>query len=227
MTDRSGRERARRGWTTDQKDQPVADEKDTDPTPDEAVDGSDATARSRRAGSGPGRDDFDEQSDGDLNAGSAASIESLDTAEVLSHDQSDDLADQDEQSRDFDDLDGDELAGDGDDTDTDRELVGVGARTSSDRAGTARTTGPATTGTGPQKKGRATPKQRTGVERNKRTTPAEFVRGSVAELKKVVYPTRSQLGNYFVVVLVFVLIVIAIVTALDYGFGWLMLKVFA
>ena len=192
----------------------MADEKDTDSTPDGVVDGSDAAARSRRPGSRPGRDDLgDQQSDGDLNGDGAASVESPDTTETLSDDLSEDLADEDER--------------DHDGTEGDRELVGVGARTRSDRAGTARTTGPATTGTGPQKKGRATPKQRTGAERPKRTTPAEFVRGSVAELKKVVYPTRSQLGNYFVVVLVFVLIVIAIVTALDYGFGWLMLKVFA
>jgi len=198
----------------------VADEKDTDPTPDGAVDGSDAAARSRRSGSRPGADDFDGRQPDELNADEAASVESPDTTETLSHDLSEDLADEDRQDHDGE---SDDDAG----IDGDRELVGVGARTSSDRAGTARTSGPATTGTGPQKKGRATPKQRTDVERHKRTTPAEFVRGSVAELKKVVYPTRSQLGNYFVVVLVFVLIVIAIVTALDYGFGWLMLKVFA
>lgn len=75
-------------------------------------------------------------------------------------------------------------------------------------------------------KGRATPKQRRvrpGEERQ-RTTPAEFVRESVAELKKVVWPTSSQLQQYFVVVLVFVLIMIAIVAALDLGFGTLMLK---
>ncbi|MGC3993943.1 MAG: preprotein translocase subunit SecE [Propionicimonas sp.] len=75
-------------------------------------------------------------------------------------------------------------------------------------------------------KGRATPKQhraRPGEE-HRRTTPAQFVRESVAELKKVVWPTGSQLQQYFVVVLVFVLIMIGIVAALDLGFGWLMLK---
>lgn len=46
----------------------------------------------------------------------------------------------------------------------------------------------------------------------------------MAELKKVVWPTSSQLQQYFVVVLVFVLIMIAIVAALDLGFGTLMLK---
>jgi preprotein translocase subunit SecE len=76
-------------------------------------------------------------------------------------------------------------------------------------------------------KGHATPKQRrarSGGDENRRTTPAQFVRESVAELKKVVWPTGSQLQQYFVVVLVFVLIMIAIVAALDLGFGWLLLK---
>lgn len=77
-----------------------------------------------------------------------------------------------------------------------------------------------------QKKDRPTPRQSTAGQ-PKRTTPAAFVRGSVGELRKVVYPTRSQLSNYFVVVLIFVMLVIAIVTALDYGFGAVILKVFA
>ncbi|HEY9291248.1 MAG TPA: preprotein translocase subunit SecE [Microlunatus sp.] len=106
----------------------------------------------------------------------------------------------------------------------DRELVGVGAR-KQESGGSEDPSGSATKA-GPGKKDRATPKQKSGSDQPKRTTPAAFVRGSVAELKKVVYPTGSQLANYFVVVLVFVLIVIAIVTGLDYGFGWLMLKVF-
>ncbi|MFT4110424.1 preprotein translocase subunit SecE [Propionicimonas sp.] len=75
-------------------------------------------------------------------------------------------------------------------------------------------------------KGRATPKQRRARpgEEHQRTTPAQFVRESVSELKKVVWPTGSQLQQYFVVVLVFVLIMIGIVALLDLGFGWLMLK---
>ena len=57
-----------------------------------------------------------------------------------------------------------------------------------------------------------------------RHNPVQFVRESAAELKKVVWPTGSQLQQYFVVVLVFVLIMIGIVAVLDLGFGWLMLK---
>ncbi len=75
-------------------------------------------------------------------------------------------------------------------------------------------------------KGHATPKRRRSKpgEERRRTTPAQFVRESVAELQKVVWPTGNQLQQYFVVVLVFVLIVIGIVAALDLGFGTLMLK---
>lgn len=81
-------------------------------------------------------------------------------------------------------------------------------------------------GAEPSTKGRPTPRQRRAKpgEERRRTTPVQFVRESVAELKKVVWPTGSQLQQYFVVVLVFVLIMIAIVSVLDLGFGTLMLK---
>jgi preprotein translocase subunit SecE len=48
---------------------------------------------------------------------------------------------------------------------------------------------------------------------------ALFVRQVVAELKKVVRPTRSELLNYTSVVLVFVVVVMAFVTVLDLGIG--------
>ncbi len=60
-----------------------------------------------------------------------------------------------------------------------------------------------------------------------RTSPATFYRQVVAELRKVVYPTRPQVVTYFVVVLVFVLVMMAIVAGLDYGLGQLMFEVFA
>ena len=48
---------------------------------------------------------------------------------------------------------------------------------------------------------------------------ALFVRQVVAELRKVVRPTRSELLNYTAVVLVFVAVVMAFVTVLDLGIG--------
>lgn len=55
---------------------------------------------------------------------------------------------------------------------------------------------------------------------------ALFVRQVVAELKKVVRPTRNELLTYTAVVLVFVIAVMAYVSVLDYGFGKLVLWVF-
>ena len=76
-------------------------------------------------------------------------------------------------------------------------------------------------------KGRVTPRQQRrphAGEDERRATPAEFVQESVAELRKVVWPTGNQLQQYFIVVLVFVLIMIAIVAVLDLGFGALLLR---
>jgi preprotein translocase subunit SecE len=50
----------------------------------------------------------------------------------------------------------------------------------------------------------------------KRTSPALFYRQIVAELRKVIWPTRRDLINYTIVVLVFVLIMVGIVSALDF-----------
>ncbi|MGW1889337.1 preprotein translocase subunit SecE [Streptomyces sp. NPDC002004] len=46
---------------------------------------------------------------------------------------------------------------------------------------------------------------------------AVFYRQVVAELRKVVWPTRNQLTTYTTVVIVFVVIMIALVTVIDYG----------
>jgi preprotein translocase subunit SecE len=56
--------------------------------------------------------------------------------------------------------------------------------------------------------------------------PRRFLRQVVAELKKVVRPTRSELLTYTSVVLVFVVAVMAFVSVLDFGFGRLVLWAF-
>ncbi len=53
-----------------------------------------------------------------------------------------------------------------------------------------------------------------------------FLRQVVDELKKVVTPTRKELLNFTLVVLVFVVIMMAIVSGLDLGFGWIVAFVF-
>ena len=50
-----------------------------------------------------------------------------------------------------------------------------------------------------------------------------FIREVVSELRKVIWPTRKELLTYTTIVVVFVTVVTAIVTGLDYGFGKLVL----
>ena len=53
-----------------------------------------------------------------------------------------------------------------------------------------------------------------------------FIRQVLAELRKVVRPTRTELVTYTSVVLVFVLAVMTYVSVLDFGFGRLVLWAF-
>ena len=53
-----------------------------------------------------------------------------------------------------------------------------------------------------------------------------FYRQVIAELRKVIWPTRKELVTYTSVVVVFVMIVIAYVTALDFGFSKAILAIF-
>ncbi|AWY96300.1 preprotein translocase subunit SecE [Propionibacterium freudenreichii] len=61
---------------------------------------------------------------------------------------------------------------------------------------------------------------------HKRAGPITFTKQSVGELKKVVWPTGEQTGQYFVVVLVFVLFIMAVVAGLDFGLTRLLLWLF-
>ena len=53
-----------------------------------------------------------------------------------------------------------------------------------------------------------------------------FYRQVIAEMRKVIWPTRKELVTYTSVVIVFVLFVIAYVTVLDFGFSKAILAVF-
>ena len=101
-----------------------------------------------------------------------------------------------------------------------REPATVGARSGS----SARPRGGVVTTSA---KGAPTARRDSAPVRERRTTPPQFVRQSVGELRKVVYPTGAQLGNYFVVVLVFVLFIIAFVSLIDLGLGQVVFKVFS
>ncbi|MFI0356216.1 preprotein translocase subunit SecE [Actinomadura sp. 9N407] len=65
-----------------------------------------------------------------------------------------------------------------------------------------------------------------GKPARKRTSPVLFVRQVVAELRKVIWPSRRELITYTLVSLVFVLIMIAIVSGLDFGLQKIVFLVF-
>ena len=53
-----------------------------------------------------------------------------------------------------------------------------------------------------------------------------YYREIVSEMRKVIYPTRAELLQYVLVVVIFVAFVVAVVYGLDYGFGRADLAVF-
>jgi preprotein translocase subunit SecE len=65
-----------------------------------------------------------------------------------------------------------------------------------------------------------------GPAKRDRTTPALFVRQVIAELRKVIWPTRRELRTYTIVALAFICVMTAIVVSLDYGFTKLVFAVF-
>jgi len=79
--------------------------------------------------------------------------------------------------------------------------------------------------------GAATPQRRTsGAGQTQRrgmfSRLGLWWRQIVAELRKVIWPTRKELVAYTTVTLVFAIFMIALVATLDYGANWLVLKVF-
>ena len=56
--------------------------------------------------------------------------------------------------------------------------------------------------------------------------PTRFVRESISELRKVLWPSRNELVTYSIVVIVFVVVMVSIVAGLDIGFAKLVLLVF-
>jgi len=56
-------------------------------------------------------------------------------------------------------------------------------------------------------------------EPKRRTGPVTFTKQVVGELRKVRWPTRKELVTYTIVVMVFVVIVLAYVSLMDFAFG--------
>ena len=73
-----------------------------------------------------------------------------------------------------------------------------------------------------------TPQRRPAAqERKKRTPPRQFLKEVRQELKKVNWPTRTELFAYFVVVLVSVVVLTSYVFGLDFLFSKAVLRVFS
>lgn len=54
-----------------------------------------------------------------------------------------------------------------------------------------------------------------------------YLREVAAEFRKVIFPTRDEVRNYSIIVLVFLAVTITIIGLLDFGLSHLVLKVFS
>jgi preprotein translocase subunit SecE len=68
--------------------------------------------------------------------------------------------------------------------------------------------------------------QERATKRNVFSRMALFIRQVFGELRKVVTPTRKELFQYTGVVLVFVIIMMGLVSLMDWLFGWTIIAVF-
>ena len=62
--------------------------------------------------------------------------------------------------------------------------------------------------------------------KEERTTPRQFLHEVRGEMRKVAWPTRAEVINYSIIVLVAVILLTAYIGALDFGFGELILNLF-
>src|SRR5688500_14976204 len=60
--------------------------------------------------------------------------------------------------------------------------------------------------------------------KEKRATPLEFLREVRGELRKVAWPTRSEVINYSIIVLVAVVVLTSFIAVVDYGVSEFVLK---
>ncbi len=73
------------------------------------------------------------------------------------------------------------------------------------------------------KRDRAQQGARPGAER---TSPRQFIREMRAELRKVIWPTKSEVINYSLVVFVFLVVFTTMVAIVDWGFARAVLWIF-
>ncbi len=77
--------------------------------------------------------------------------------------------------------------------------------------------------------GEAAPRERKQPQprpKQERTSPVQFVKEVRGELRKVAWPTRSEVINYSIVVIVGLVFLTAFIALLDFAFGELVLRLF-
>lgn len=73
---------------------------------------------------------------------------------------------------------------------------------------------------------RAKRQQSAPKPKEQRTTPRQFVKEVRAELRKVVWPTKSETVNYSIIVLVSLIFMTALIFAVDWVFAEFVLRLF-
>jgi preprotein translocase subunit SecE len=64
------------------------------------------------------------------------------------------------------------------------------------------------------------------AEREKRTGPVQFLREVRGELRKVVWPTRQEVINYSIIVLISLLVLTAFVAGQDWFWNWFIFNLY-
>ena len=78
----------------------------------------------------------------------------------------------------------------------------------------------------PAARKRPAPQAQRAEAREGRTGPVQFIREVRGELRKVAWPTRSEVRNYSIIVFITVVVLTAYISAIDFGFGEAIFKLF-
>jgi preprotein translocase subunit SecE len=73
---------------------------------------------------------------------------------------------------------------------------------------------------------RRQPPPRSPETKEKRATPMEFLREVRGELRKVAWPTRSEVINYSIIVLVAIVVLTTFIAVVDFGVSEFVLRLY-
>jgi preprotein translocase subunit SecE len=78
----------------------------------------------------------------------------------------------------------------------------------------------------PAARKRPAPQAPRPAAKDERTGPVQFLREVRGELRKVAWPTRPEVINYSIIVLITVVVLTAFIAALDFAFGEAVFQMF-